>query len=738
MAPTFFFARLALLAGALACARAQDEPPAEGSDWLMEGGDVYREGYVEYDGSADARGAARFFYYSLNEGALSCTKDAPDTASGTPVSFGGYWVVGDCINQLLGFKSLDASSASGGKMAPAWTFKPTLPPGFGLVEPRWATPVIDGTSGAMYALLKWEADAQLYGLQLNGAAAPTLVWTLDLKSVTLINSNGNVATFRTWSQEHAIFLYGGKVWVPSNDFDGALIVTPCFDAGCTPTYIITDGQWADTHRMYGSVASRGGGWTQPVFVVHGSSYGIQQYDPATGVNVAADVAFEPSSGEFSHPVAVRFAGNAREGPYRYDCVVATEFDPKGGLYIAAAETTNMTTCGYWSTNGYYVRSKAFALPRWVSAPAVLYDGAGTVTLFYAVQLNNGNAPDGFRSGWRTAVVGVQVDQSGPYLFDLDYAIYPGVRVNAAPVILRDAWGAGRHAVAVGASDGALYLFRSNNLARGPYLDHQLSSLLPASSARFNNLFAGVSGNYLAATEQGSIAAIMHNGTFGASQEFWFVVVTVRGGGRAGGARARARAGMAPSRPPRPPLAGCHVPPPDGRHADALPVRLARARRARAAEPHARRVGGGGQGGRGGRGGRRLWHARRPRRRGRGRRLLPAQRGLHGGRLARRARRLHQVRRVGDVGRRKVRRGRRRGALQRRRRGRARGRGRARLHGGRQRRDGEPAAQVRARGAGRGAALGMPHRRFATRGARPAPPAGSRASPWAVVKEGETT
>lgn len=505
------------ICGVLACAAAalaQDpaEPAEEGSDWLMEGGDVYREGYVEYDGSADERGAARFFYYSLNEGSPSCTKDAPDTASGTPVSWGGYWIVGDCRNALLGFKSLDKSTSLGGKLIPTWTFQPTLPPGFGLIEPRWATPVIDGTTGALYALLKWEADAQLYGLQLNGMIAPTLLWTLDLKSVLLVNGNGGLADFRTWSQEHAIFLYGGKVWVPSNDFDGALIVDPSnLDVNGVPTYIITEGQWSDTHRMYGSVAARAGGWTKPIFTVHGSIYGIQQYDPTTGNVTAADVSFSPASNEFSHPVAVRFTGNAREGPYRYDCVIATEFDPAGGLYMAAADSTNLTTCGYWNPRGYYVRSKAFALPRWVSAPAVLYDGDATVTLFYAVQLNNGNAPDGFRSGWRTAIVAVQVDQSGPYIYDLDYAIYPGVRVNAAPVIIRDAWGAGRHAVAVGASDGALYLFRSNNLAAGPYLDHQLSSLLPSTNTRFNNFFAGVSGNYLAATEQGSIAAIMHNG-----------------------------------------------------------------------------------------------------------------------------------------------------------------------------------------------------------------------------------
>ena len=459
----------------------------------MEAGDVYRESFVEYNGAADARSEARFFWYSLNEGAATCTKESPDTASSTPVSYGGYWIIGDCANQLLGFASLDASPSQGGKLTPAWTYRPKLPGGFVLPEPRWATPVIDGTMGVLYALLKWEGDAQLYALQLNGALAPTLIWTLDLGKLDILDSNGNLAVFKTWSQEHAIFLYGGRVWVPSMDFDGALIVDPSSVTGGQPAIAVTSGQWSDDHRLYGSVASRGGGWTKPVFLVHGSNYGIQQYDLTTGNATAADTRFSPSSNEFSHPVAVRFRGTSREGPYRFDCIIASEYDPSGGFYISAAESTNMTQCGDWSTFGYYIRSKAFALPRWVSAPAVLYDGAGTVTLYYAVQLQNGNQPDDFRSSWKTAVVAVQVDQSGPYLLDLDYFIATGVRANVAPVAIRDAWGAGRHAIAVGASDGGLYLFRAGNIARGPYIDHQLPGLLPSTNPRYNNAYDGISG-----------------------------------------------------------------------------------------------------------------------------------------------------------------------------------------------------------------------------------------------------
>ena len=75
--------------------------------WLMEGGSSYREGSIPYDGAADARGAAGYFYYSLNEGAHLCTKSVPETASSTPIYFEGVWIIGKiCIIHLTGRVSL--------------------------------------------------------------------------------------------------------------------------------------------------------------------------------------------------------------------------------------------------------------------------------------------------------------------------------------------------------------------------------------------------------------------------------------------------------------------------------------------------------------------------------------------------------------------------------------------------------------------------------------------------------
>jgi hypothetical protein len=294
--------------------------------------------------------------------------------------------VGDCLNQLLGFRFPEKSTAaSGTPLTPAWTFRPTLPGGFVLPEPRWATPVIDRGTGVMYALLKWEGDAQLYALQLNDAAAPTLLWTLDMGKLTVPITNGTAPSFgkfTKWAEDHSIMLYGGKVWIPSLDYDGALIVDPSDVNGDPPqpSYISTVGQWMDSHRLVGSVGSAGGGWTQPVFVVHGSTYGIQQYDARFGNQTVGSSRFNAYNNEFSHPVAVRFQGAG----YRYDCIIASLWDPTGDIFMSAVDARTMEPCGLWDYNGYGIRNRAFALPSWVSAPAVLYDGYATVFLTYAV------------------------------------------------------------------------------------------------------------------------------------------------------------------------------------------------------------------------------------------------------------------------------------------------------------------------------------------------------------------
>ena len=496
----------------------------------MEGGNQYREGAVEYDGAADAAGKARYFYYSLNEGIVNCTKDRPDTASATPVSYGGYWIVGDCENNLLGFKSPDSTpTLPGGLLTPAWKLVESL--GKTTPEPRFATPVIDaaGTNGmpagTMYVLWKSETNPLLGAFQLNGADAPTRLWTFALSTILNINVEDGTAIFRTFGEDHAIFWHEGRVYVPSRDFDGMAIFTPSLTGA---TYIITPGQWRDTHRLYGSVAGAGEGGSDAVFLVHGSLYGIQSYD-AAGLQTVGGVFFNASldNDDFSHPVQVTFSTG---GGTSITCIIATEWDVVGDIFITGVDAATLYPCGYgtaigpWSTRGYYIRAPAFAMPSWVSAPAVLYDGFRTVFLVYAVNLPDGDRDGNRRSGWRCAIVAVQVDQTGPYTTPPeDVSIIYGAHCNSAPLIVREAYGAGNHAIVVGASDGKLYVFPSVGFkATGPILAHDLIGPTPVAVDGGDNSRLGVAGNYLAASSGGSIASILYNGR---AQEYWFAIVT---------------------------------------------------------------------------------------------------------------------------------------------------------------------------------------------------------------------
>lgn len=123
----------------------------------------------------------------------------------------------------------------------SWTPNPALAAG----QPLLATPVIDPATSMMYVLWKNPNDSKLFALHLNdGTLVPTLVWTLDLSSITGITSNNQQVTFRTWLPDHAILLYGNKVWIPSNDFDGALLVDTV-----TSSWLFTEGLWDVSHRL---------------------------------------------------------------------------------------------------------------------------------------------------------------------------------------------------------------------------------------------------------------------------------------------------------------------------------------------------------------------------------------------------------------------------------------------------------------------------------------------------------
>ena len=73
---------------AAAAAVAQQDVTIAPTNWTTEGGSVWREGTVGYDGSAGNTWAqARFFYYPLAAGSTYCSKKQPDTASATPLMY---------------------------------------------------------------------------------------------------------------------------------------------------------------------------------------------------------------------------------------------------------------------------------------------------------------------------------------------------------------------------------------------------------------------------------------------------------------------------------------------------------------------------------------------------------------------------------------------------------------------------------------------------------------------------
>lgn len=514
--------RTTISAACLALAAAQDpDVTAPPGNWTQEAGGSYREGATAYNGIADSWGQARFFYYSLSDGSTYCDKPQPDTASATPVLYNDVWVVCDCTNNIMGFQNPDKISAAGGQLAPIWRWQP--PNVDFTTSPAMATPVIDRRNGLMYVLYKDPIDAKLFKLQLNGGyVAPTLVWTLDLGAITGTNDNGQQVAFTTWSPDHSIFLYGGKVWIPSNDFDGALIV----DTQALPpyNYIWTEGLYDISHRLQGSCGGSANNWNSPVFVASGSRYGFKAFDQNSGnMTWSTDISFYMPVMEFSHPVAVSFQSNAYG---TFNCIVGSRWDSIRGIVLSGADANSSAPCGFWNYDGYSIRHPALAMPTWMSAPAVLYDGYQTAFLIYAVVLPSGDRSGG-RTHWRSSLVTIQVDQSGPYNAPVDVYVMSGVHFNAAPLIVRDAWGTGNHAVTVGASDGNLYVFPAwGYTSTGPVLSHSLIPLLPPPGnptfPSATNRNVGISGNYMAASPGGSIAFIAHNPD---AQMNWFGVVT---------------------------------------------------------------------------------------------------------------------------------------------------------------------------------------------------------------------
>jgi len=196
-----------------------------------------------------------------------------------------------------------------------------------------------------------------------------------------------------------------------------------------------------------------------------------------------------------------------------NCVIVSQWDTTGDIFLSGANANSNGPCGSWDPNGYTIRHSYIAQPLWVSAPAVLYDGNQLAYLVYAVTLPSGDGRG--RSSWRSTLVSIQIDATGPYSDPVDFFTLDGCRFNAAPLIVRNAWGFNNHVITVGASNGRLYVFPAQGYTRtGPFYSHNLIPLLPQPNnpayPGVSNANVGISGNYLAASRGGSVGFIMHN------------------------------------------------------------------------------------------------------------------------------------------------------------------------------------------------------------------------------------
>ena len=230
----------------------------------------------------------------------------------------------DCANNILGFQSPDKDqNTPGGALTPLWTWRPSSA-GFTTDQyPTMATPVIDAYNSRMFVLYKEPNNAQLFAMSLSqsGKVPPTMLWSINLSQLSLGNNDaGQAISFKTFSEDHSIFYYGGKVWVPSQDYAGAHIV----DGATGQNMKTTTSLWNTGQRLRGMVGGAAMNWRAPVFVAHGSGYGMQSFNPDTGNRSWwSDNPFDAYTEEFSHPVAVSF----QNGPVTTNCNVPSDKIP---------------------------------------------------------------------------------------------------------------------------------------------------------------------------------------------------------------------------------------------------------------------------------------------------------------------------------------------------------------------------------------------------------------------------
>ena len=558
-------------AAALWGSLARAQPTAEGGAyWVAEGGDIYRENKRDNFALPRVPAAARLFYAKLGD----CVPRVEGTASSTPLHYSTGAVSGaagtpfilqaDCANNLRAYVLPEGDARPGGPLTLLWEWSPPAQGPSLVYEPLLTTPVIVEDAGIVVVLHK--GLSRLFALDVTTVPPTELPWSkAGLSLCNLLPPDGNASyppNFCTWSEDHAITYYGGRVWIPSGDYFGALLVDPR-----TGAYTATSGLGDNKHKFFGTAGGRGGGpgepWTALIFNIYGAAYGVVAMTPDAGGTKLwiSSAQFESYLNEFTHPVTVQFKSSSPK--YDYSCVISSEASgevvSKTGLYIAATDTDTGYSCANWPNAGFYVRHPAIGDPRWVSAPAVITDGAGTVFLAYAINRQNGGAggAGSDRVNWRSAVVLLQADRTGVYEQPVEYWDVNGAHIDMTPVVLRNAFGDGQHGIAVATSHGQFLMFNWRGFTTaGPTVVHNIVNSLPApvvtvpgNSGDPDRLAAH--GNYMLVTRQGTFALVSHNSQ---TEEMYLqVLVGANGasGARGAGAPLARVVICAPRAPPNP-------------------------------------------------------------------------------------------------------------------------------------------------------------------------------------------
>lgn len=322
--------------------------------------------------------------------------------------------------------------------------------------------------------------------------------------------------FLKYKAEFAFLLHGGKLWLPDPNQHGALVVS-----AATGQYTYTQNMDLVAHRFQGSVGS-----TDPLIKSelaaftdaaasqprgYGGLYGVTATEPFNTSEWAwqAAVPFTVPGSEFSHPVIVEF----KEGTKTWGCVISTQSvagnltegsDFLGGVRISGVSVRDGSVCGdgelaTWGTNplggspGTYVISNDFTKKiTWASAPAVIVDG-GEYRLYYNINTATPN---------RCVLMTVLVTYNGVYIGPTETRAFAGL-CNSAPVALLNAYGKGKHAVAIILQAGGLHIVDWKVFSPSQ-VDWPLAPYLPAGTS--GAVFAG---NYISASPHGTLLVVVH-------------------------------------------------------------------------------------------------------------------------------------------------------------------------------------------------------------------------------------